>query len=327
MSDELQLDFGHKVADEAKYADPDYEGKNASTMENTITIPAPAGKTKEVAMASSPNTKKSKRYDHITEEAERLQSDQTYLRAQAIAKNRAFQQRITALHERIKRWEVRCNDETTAREKEDAEIRVKISSQLAILTDDFLTKLDNGCNSIEVQSKQGGTVDQRYDAWHKDFRHFVDIIVPDVIEKQQGEVTRHLKKARETFDIDNTKLLKREAKIVERFEEHVDRTKNDFTQETKTRVRAQRVLEELIDERNRLWDRCEEDFYSPFMTEIQECKDLISKTIADRKANDKVTLESMKESMDKIQKVILRNFGVGGDSSSRSNYSPNVGKK
>ena len=67
MSDELQLDFGHKVADESKYADPDYEGKNASTMENTITIPAPAGKTKEVAMASSPNTKKSKRYDHITE--------------------------------------------------------------------------------------------------------------------------------------------------------------------------------------------------------------------------------------------------------------------
>ena len=63
------------------------------------------------------------------------------------------------------------------------------------------------------------------------------------------------------------------------------------------------------------------------MTEIQECKDLISKTIADRKANDKITLESMKESMDKIQKVILRNFGVGGDSSSRSNYSPNVGKK
>ena len=81
---------------------------------------------------------------------------------------------------------MRCNDETTAREKEDAEIRVKISSQLAILTDDFLTKLDNSCNSIEVQSKQGGTVDQRYDAWHKDFRHFVDIIVPDVIEKQQS---------------------------------------------------------------------------------------------------------------------------------------------
>ena len=46
--------------------------------------------------------------------------------------------------------------------------------------------------------------------------------------------------------------------------------------------------------------------FTPFMTEIQECKDLISKTIADRKANDKVTLESMKESMDKIQKVILR---------------------
>ena len=81
---------------------------------------------------------------------------------------------------------MRCNDETTAREKEDAEIRVKISSQLAILTDDFLTKLDNSYNSIEVQSKQGGTIDQRYDAWHKDFRHFVDIIVPDVIREYTG---------------------------------------------------------------------------------------------------------------------------------------------
>ncbi len=303
----LKLDFGHKVADESKYGDLD-EGK----MENTVTIPAPAGKTKEVKLASSPNTKKSKRYDHITEEAERLQSDQTYLRAQAIAKNRAFQQRITALHERIKRWEVRCEDETTAREKEDAEIRVKISSQLAILTEDFNSKLDNKYESIEMQSKEGGVVSNRYDEWYKDFRYFVDVIVPDVIEKQQGEVTRHLKKARETFDIDNTKLLKRESQIVERFEEHVERTKNDFTQENKTRLRAQRVLEELIDERNRIWDRCEEDFYSPFMTEIQECKDMMAKCIADREVNDKITLKSMKESMDKIQKVILKNFGVGG---------------
>ena len=39
---------------------------------------------------------------------------------------------------------------------------------------------------------------------------------------------------------------------------------------------------------------------------------MMAKCIADREVNDKITLKSMKESMDKIQKVILKNFGVGG---------------
>ena len=65
-------------------------------------------------------------------------------------------------------------------------------------------------------------------------------------------------------------------------------------------------------------DRCEEDFYAPFMTQIQECKGLLTTCIADRKANDTITLESMKVSMDRIQKVILKNFGGGRASSAGS---------
>lgn len=317
-TDDLTLDFSGKfddgndgMAGTKEFDDTMYEGKS---LERTVSIPAPAGRTKEVVVAASPNTKKSKRYDHITEEADKLQSDQTYLRAQAIAKNRAFEQRIVALHERIKRWEERCAEETEAREREDASIRVAVSSKLAVLTEDFITKLYQKYDSIELQSNETGTVADKYEAWYKDFRHFVDIVVPDIIEQQQGEVTRHLKKARETFDIDNTKLMKRESQIIERFEEHQVITKNDFDQENKTRLRAQRVLEELIDERNRIFDRCEEDFYAPFMTQIQECKETLEKCIADRKVNDVVTLESMKASMDKIQKVILGNFGGAGNS-------------
>eukprot|EP00945_MAST-04E_sp_MAST-4E-sp1_P004519 g4519.t1 len=313
---DLNLNFSQKY-DEGAAGGSKYE-ETSNPLANTLSIPAPAGKTKEVVMAASPNTKKSKRYDHITEEAEKLQSNQTYLRAQAIAKNRAFDQRCVALHERIKRWETRCAEETEAREREDAAIRVAVSAKLAVLTEDFLTKLDEKCKAIHVQTWENGTVGQRYDAWYQDFRHFVDIVVPEVIEKQQGEVTRHLKKARETFDIDNTKLMKREQKIIERFEEHQVSTKDDFEQETKTRIRAQRILEELIDERNRVWDRCEEDFYAPFMTQIQECKGLLTTCIADRKANDTITLESMKVSMDRIQKVILKNFGGGRASSAGS---------
>ena len=39
-----------------------------------------------------------------------------------------------------------------------------------------------------MQSKEGGVVSNRYDEWYKDFRYFVDVIVPDVIEKQQGAI-------------------------------------------------------------------------------------------------------------------------------------------
>jgi hypothetical protein len=50
---------------------------------------------------------------------------------------------------------------------------------------------------------------------------FVNVTVPEVIERQQGTVTRHLKKARESFEIDNTKLLQREQDIIDNFAAHV----------------------------------------------------------------------------------------------------------
>ena len=59
---------------------------------------------------------------------------------------------------------------------------------------------------------------QRLDDWKADFDHFVNVTVPTTIENQSGRVTRHLIKSQETFEIDNTKLMKREKKIVERFE-------------------------------------------------------------------------------------------------------------
>ena len=68
---DLSLDFSQKY-DEGHDETSKVE-EVGQKLENTLSIPAPAGKTKEVAMAASPNTKKSKRYDHITEEAEKLQ--------------------------------------------------------------------------------------------------------------------------------------------------------------------------------------------------------------------------------------------------------------
>ena len=68
---------------------------------------------------------------------------------------------------------------------------------------------------------------------------FVHVTVPKVIDEQSGAVTRHLQKSREEFDIDNTKLMKREEKIKEHFAVHVEEAEEFDKQEAKTRFRFQ----------------------------------------------------------------------------------------
>jgi hypothetical protein len=266
------------------------------------------GKTISLEHAESPHSRVSKRYDAITDGAQKLEDDQTFLRAQAIAKNRAFVLRIEALHERIGRWKVRVAAETEAREKEDAQIRVALATKLADLDERFVRRLDEEYRIIDAE--QIPAVHQRYDDWYADFREFVDVIVPEVIERQQGTVTRHLKKARESFEIDCTKLMQREQEIRDAFAQHVTDAKQMQEQETKTRRRDQLLLEEVINERTRVWDRCEEDFYAPYMEQITEMKGAMKKEVEVRAENDMVVLETMKESMDRLQAVVLSNFGV-----------------
>jgi hypothetical protein len=268
------------------------------------------GKTMSLEHAESPHSRVSKRYDAITDGAEKLEHDQTFLRAQAIAKNRAFIVRIEALHERIGRWEERVKAETEAREREDAQIRVALASKLADLEERFITRLVAEEEKIEVEEVP--KVHRRYDLWYEDFRQFVDVTVPEVIERQQGTVTRHLKKARESFEIDNTKLLQREQDIRDNFASHVKDAVRMQQQETKTRTRDQLLLEEVINERTRVWDRCEEDFYAPYMTQITEMKGAMEEEVKIRAENDMVVLETMKESMDRLQSVVLTNFGKAG---------------
>ena len=59
-----------------------------------------------------------------------------------------------------------------------------------------------------------------------------------------------------------------------------------------------------------MWDRCEEDFYAPYMEQITEMKAAMKKEVEVRAENDMVVLETMKESMDRLQAVVLSNFGV-----------------
>lgn len=54
---------------------------------------------------------------------------------------------------------------------------------------------------------------ERVEADNARMEEFVSVTVPRIVDEQSGTVTRKLKKAHETFDIENAKIAKREQKV------------------------------------------------------------------------------------------------------------------
>jgi len=69
----------------------------------------------------------------------------------------------------------------------------------------------------------------------EDLHHFVHVTVPKAIDECSGIIARKVEKARETFQIENTKVMKREEKIVERFCKHVGQTAQGMEDENASR--------------------------------------------------------------------------------------------
>ena len=71
----------------------------------------------------------------------------------------------------------------------------------------------------------------RVDIIEKDLAVFIKTTVPESIERQSGEVSRNLRRAYETFDIEKVKEHKRETKLVEKASRHIKNTAQRFEDE------------------------------------------------------------------------------------------------
>lgn len=68
------------------------------------------------------------------------------------------------------------------------------------------------CHTSRTVEQQVG----RVEAGNARVDEFVHVTVPRIVDEQSGAVTRKLQKARETFDIENAKIAKRERKVYNR---------------------------------------------------------------------------------------------------------------
>lgn len=127
------------------------------------------------------------------------------------ARNRAFQDRLdeiwgsTAVFDKKLQKEAQDAMETILNMKDDYQRHINnFSSSLLAEVHGIFDKFDNDRLPAEAL---------RLDAVDADLEIFFKQIVPSTIEKQSGEVSRQLRRAYETFDIEKKKEEKRSARL------------------------------------------------------------------------------------------------------------------
>ena len=233
------------------------------------------------------------------------------LKSGAVAKQQSFQQRLDELDGLREGIDALIEREVRAREEQDRQVREIFAKTLKALRTQYLANINTRFDRIETESYQ--PLQQNILKLERQMRDFVDTTVPLVIEEQTGQVVRYMTRAHETFDIDNTKLLKREQKIIERFDMHREDTKDLLAHLEATSVKSLIDMDEDLDLIEREDDRAEESFQCDILRKISELKIRIQVEKEARRAQDKVLVGSFEASIQRLQDACLANYARVSD--------------
>lgn len=123
------------------------------------------------------------------------------------ARNRAFQERLDEVWSHSQTWEAKLKTEA----KEAVETILNLKDQYQHHLDEFLINIKKEIHGIfdKMDKEILPTESARVDVIEKNLDVFIKETVPQTIERQSGEVSRQLKRAYETFDIEKKKEEKR----------------------------------------------------------------------------------------------------------------------
>jgi hypothetical protein len=241
-------------------------------------------------------------------QVEGLNANREFLKQQAIEKDRRFKKNVAALRERVDQFRLLLEKERREREEQDARVQAEMARVVDEVEVDFNAALDDACRRVETEWLPKPI--RRCDEWKREFDEFVNVTIPKTIESQSGRVTRHLVKSQETFEIDNTKLWKRELKIVRRFEEHQVQSLAEVRELGRKRRACFVLLEEEVEAQTRIADKSEERFQTKACDRISEVQQMESGLAGVRQTTDDNTLLAIEVAMRKVQENIMKNFGM-----------------
>jgi DNA-binding transcriptional MocR family regulator len=164
----------------------------------------------------------SKRAPLIRDEDRSLDHNLNDLDVGTRARNRAYQERLDDVWRSCRSMEANLKTES----KEAMETILDMRDEYKRHLDAFSAALHKDVSTVfdKMDLETLPYEINRTDIIEKALDVFVKKTVPESIERQSGEVSRNLRRAYETFDIEKIKEHKRETKIVEKASRHIKNT-------------------------------------------------------------------------------------------------------
>ncbi|ETW04327.1 hypothetical protein H310_04628 [Aphanomyces invadans] len=283
------------------------EAYQAYREKSNATIAAPNGPLLRVIRPPNGQEIDSKRTDLIVTAEELLSHDMDELKEATHVRNVEIQKHFDAINERSRHFEEKLSAEMKARDESIAALRAGFTdafesafAAMAVKASDaFHVRLDETILAQEM----------REDNVQVQFNEFINVTIPSIIEALQGTITRRLDKSHETFDIDNTKLLKREKKMTNQVESHERKTAQAFVDEKERRSTTFVALQEEMHTTMRTDDRQAEKKQSGMIETIVALTSQYDEVRRVREAEDAELLEKVSSAMERLHTSILSSFG------------------
>ncbi|CAM9458372.1 unnamed protein product [Ectocarpus sp. 4 AP-2014] len=275
---------------------------------DALMVAAPRASMAEVERAGPAQLADSKRFWKIEKQEGDLTGQLGDLEQGTRQRNREFEAKLRAIAERIRGLEVGIEREVQEREETHSVmftgLQEKLKAAAAAVEADAETSItDRFEPGLSEHMERTEADDARVE-------EFVHVTVPRIVDEQSGAVTRKLQKARETFDIENAKIAKRERKLVSRFEAHVRGTSQSFEDEEATRVGKLWLLGEDLQAVEHMDDRGDESLQLSIVKTIKATRGDVATLRKERGYQDGLLLDSLAHAQQKLQRCILETFGT-----------------
>lgn len=247
------------------------------------------------------------------------------------ARNRAFQERLDEIWRETANWDSKLKIE--AKDAVETILNMKDSYQNHI--NNFRFSIKQEINSIfdKIDNEIIPSESRRVDIIENDLTVFIKETVPDRIEKQSGEVSRQLRRAYETFDIEKKKEEKRyffffflstlkeiiviyifrEKKIVNRAEKHIQKTSQRFEDEDAFLSSCFFNLEDEIVQHERRAARMHLINNEKAIQNTVDLYNISEKEAQIRETEDILVLDTVIDTQKILQQTVLMHFGSKAD--------------
>jgi len=281
---------------------------------------SPGFRSQEIVIAPALDDSKSKRRPLIEGEDKILDVQIVELDEGTKARNRAFQKRLDEIWASTSGWEAKLR--TEAKEAVETIMNMKDDYQKHI--NKFNQSLQDEINSIfdKVDAELIPAELARIDTIEKDADFFVRDTVPAAIERQSGEVSRQLRRAYETFEIEKKKECKRELKLADKASHHMQNTAQRFDDENALMSSCFFNLEDDIMEYERNAARMHLLRNATSIDAIELLNSVAETERTLRTSEDVEVLDTVIETQGLLQQTVLMHFGTQSENAELFAESP-----